>query len=83
MYPPNITAWSSSVIVREKSQQGGGLEPLLDGEDHSSGTRSDMDIKILFLVINELSLILAPQNNVNISHTRVSLQVEESVLNFM
>ena len=54
VYPPNITAWFSSVIVREKPVQGGGLEPLLDGEDHNPGTQSDMDIKTLFLVTNEL-----------------------------
>ena len=38
VFPPNITAWSSPVIVREKSELGGGLDPLLDGEDHNPGT---------------------------------------------
>ena len=37
MIPPNITAWSSSVIVREKLEQGGDLDPLLDGEYHNPG----------------------------------------------
>jgi len=32
--PPNITAWSSSVTVKEKAEQGGGLDPLLGGDDH-------------------------------------------------
>ena len=59
-------AWYSSVIVREKSEQGGGLESLSDGEDHNPGTQSDKDIKTLFLVINELlSLILTSQNSVH------------------
>ena len=35
VYPPNITAWSSSVIVRVKAEQGGGLDPFIEGEDHS------------------------------------------------
>ena len=35
VYPPNIIAWSSSVIVREKPAQGGGLDPFIEGEDHS------------------------------------------------
>jgi len=33
--PPNIIAWSSSVTVREKPEQGKGLDPLIDGEDHN------------------------------------------------
>ena len=32
--PPNITACSSSIMVREKPAQGGGLDPLTDGDDH-------------------------------------------------
>ena len=32
--PPNITACSSSIMVREKAEQGGGLDPLTDGDDH-------------------------------------------------
>ena len=32
--PPNITALSSSIIVREKQSQGGGLDPFTDGDDH-------------------------------------------------
>jgi len=31
---PNITAWSSSIIVREKLSQGGGLAPFMEGDDH-------------------------------------------------
>ena len=34
MLPANITAWSLLVRVREKLEQGGGLDPWLDGEDH-------------------------------------------------
>ena len=34
-FPPNITTWSSPVIVREKPAQGGGLDPFIEGEDHS------------------------------------------------
>ncbi len=33
--PPNITAWLSSTLVREKAAQGGGLTPLTAGEDHT------------------------------------------------
>ena len=33
-YLPNITACSSSIMVREKPAQGGGLDPLTDGDDH-------------------------------------------------
>ena len=35
VYPPNITAWSSSVTVREKLEQGGGLDPFIGGENHN------------------------------------------------
>ena len=35
MLPPNITARSSSVIVREKLKQGGGLDPFIGGENHN------------------------------------------------
>ena len=35
MIPPNITAWSSSVTVREKASQGG-LDPFIEEEDHKS-----------------------------------------------
>ena len=31
--PPNITARSSSIIVREKQSQGGGMDPFKDGDD--------------------------------------------------
>ena len=31
--PPNITMWCSSVLVNEKSVQGGGLVPVTVGED--------------------------------------------------
>ena len=37
--PPNITAWSSSVIVRENLSQGGGLDPFIGGEDHEPKTK--------------------------------------------
>ena len=37
--PPNITAWFSSVIVREKLEQGGGLDPFIGGEDHEPKTK--------------------------------------------
>ena len=42
--PPNITAWPSSVMVREKQVQGRSLDPLLDGEDHNPRTQKDMCI---------------------------------------
>ena len=33
--PPNITAQSSSVLVREKLEQGGGLDPFIGGVIHN------------------------------------------------
>ena len=38
-YPPNITACSSSVMVREKPVQGGGLDPFTDGDNHDPEER--------------------------------------------
>ena len=32
--PPNSTAWWSSIMVKEKAVQGGGLVPPTAGEDH-------------------------------------------------
>ena len=32
--PPNSTAWWSSIMVKEKLEQGGGLVPLAGEEDH-------------------------------------------------
>ena len=37
-YLPNITAQFSSVIVREKLLQGGGLDPFIGGENHDPKT---------------------------------------------
>ena len=73
MYPPNITACSSSVIVREKPEQGGGLEPLLDGEDHNPRTQYNMDTTQNNTISNNLSL-LSLTSIMSKSHTRVSLQ---------
>ena len=38
-YPPNITAFSSSIIVTEKYAHGGGLDPFTDGDDHDPNGR--------------------------------------------
>ena len=35
-HPPNITALLLSVEVREKSAHGGGLSPVVSGENHTS-----------------------------------------------
>ena len=40
-YPPNITAWSSSFIVREKLEQGRGLDPFTGGENQSPKPKCD------------------------------------------
>ena len=37
--PPNITACSSSILVREKYPQGGGLDHFTDGDDHDPEER--------------------------------------------
>ena len=49
--PPNITAWSSSVTVREKLLQGEGLEPFTVGEDHKP--RIPVVLIILYVFINQ------------------------------
>ena len=33
-YPPKNTAWWLLMAVKEKPLQGGGLEPVVGGEDH-------------------------------------------------
>ena len=49
--PPNITAWSSSVTVREKLTQGGGLDPFIEGENHNP--RTQVILIILYESINQ------------------------------
>ena len=38
--PPNKTAWCSSIMVKEKELQGGGLAPKTSGEDHAPNTKA-------------------------------------------
>ena len=38
-HPPNIIAFSSSIIVREKREHGGGLDPFTAGDDHDPEER--------------------------------------------
>ena len=51
MLPPNITAWSSSVTVRVKLEQGVGLDPFTEGEDHNPGIQ--VILIILYVFINQ------------------------------
>ena len=51
MLPPNITAWSSSVTVKENLSQGGGLDPFTEGEDHNP--RIPVVLIILYVFINQ------------------------------
>ena len=50
VYPPNITARSSSVTVRENLSQGGGLDPFTEGEDHKP--RIPVLLIIVYVFIN-------------------------------
>jgi len=45
--PPNITASSSSIIVREKNAPGGGLTPFKDGEDQISRHYQYVKVKVV------------------------------------
>ena len=45
--PPNITALSSSIIVREKAAQGGGLDPFKDGDDQEPKEGETEDIELI------------------------------------
>ena len=45
--PPNSTARWSSIMVREKPEQGGGLVPLSWGEDHVPEREREQDIAVL------------------------------------
>ena len=42
--PTNITACSSSIMVREKAAQGGGLDPFTDGDDHDPREEKDCHV---------------------------------------
>ena len=49
-HPPNITARFSSIIVREKLAQGGGLEPITDGDDQDPKEREIVDIELINII---------------------------------
>ena len=51
LYPPNITAHSSSIIVREKKAQGGGLDPFTDGDDQDPKEGETVDIELITIII--------------------------------
>ena len=46
-HPPNITAHSSSIIVREKLVQGRGLDPFTDGDDQDPKEGETVDIELI------------------------------------
>ena len=50
-FSPNITTHSSSIIVREKIAQGGGLDPFTDGDDHDPKKGETVDIELITIII--------------------------------
>ena len=75
MLPPNITARSSSVIVIEKLEQGGGLDPFIGGENHNPITKPNTNIlssvKIAILILHILNIMLAMACTLYVSNVHV------------
>ena len=54
--PPNSTTWWSSIMVKEKLEQGGGLVPLAGEEDHvpegeETHTQTDRNIALSYIAL--------------------------------